>query len=616
LRISPTRRAPNEPKNVWDRARTCLRGAVAAAALLLVTPATPWAHEIPARVAVQAFIEQVGQVVRVLVRVPMNAMRDVEFPTRGPGYLDLTRADSTLRDAAKLWVADAIDLSADDVVLPPGRIVAVRASVPSDHAFDRYRDALAQVQGPPLSAATDIAVPQAMIDVLLEYPVASATARLAIQARFARLGVRTTTAMRVIFPDGRERAYLYAGDAGTLQLDPSWWHAASRFVTMGAAHLLEGIDHLLFLLCLILPVRRIRPLIGIVTAFTVAHSMTLGASAMGYAPDALWFPPLVEFLIAGSIVYMAIENVIGARLERRWIMAFGFGLVHGFGFSYVLRDSLQFAGGHLLTALAAFNIGIELGQLLVLVLSVPVLTWLFTRVVSEAPGRIVISVIVAHTAWHWMTERFDVLRTYRLTWPAMDATLAIGAIRLVMALLVIGGAAWALSGVMARLTSVRPRGSTLLLAIGVALLGVPALSSRAWAQDTVRSTMTGVYTAEQAVKGKEVFNGACSGCHTSASSSGTEFRTRWMGKLLWEFYAYVSKLMPDEAPGALSEAEYVNVTAYVLKLNGMPAGEMELTADSTLLKTLRLDTLPPGLQTGASGRSSSVVARRLGAHIR
>ena len=566
----------------------------------------------------QAFVAQMGQMVRILVRVPMNAMRDVEFPVRGPGYLDLTRADSTLHDAAKLWVADAIDLSADGVMLPKGRIAAVRASVPSDRAFDRYPDALAQVRGLPLRPDTDIAVSQAMIDVLLEYPAASANARLAIEARFARLGVRTTTAMRVVFPDGTERAYLYGGDAGTLQLDPSWWHAASRFVTMGASHLIEGIDHLLFLLCLILPVRRIRPLIGIVTAFTIAHSMTLGASAMGFAPDALWFPPLVEFLIAASIVYMAIENAIGARLERRWMMAFGFGLVHGFGFSYVLRDSLQFAGGHLLTALAAFNIGIELGQLLVLALSVPVLSWLFARVVAETPGRVVISVIVAHTAWHWMTERFDVLRTYRLTWPAMDVTLAIGAIRLMMALLVVGGAAWALSGVMARLAAARPRGSALLLAFGVAtsLLGVSTLPSRADAQDSVRTTMSGVYTDEQAVKGKEVFNGACSGCHTSASSSGAEFRTRWMGKLLWEFYAYVSKLMPDEAPGALSEAEYVNVTAYVLKLNGMPAGGSELTADSTLLKGLRIDTLAPGFQTGAGSGSSSGGARRLGAHIR
>ena len=81
----------------------------------------------------------------------------------------------------------------------------------------------------------------------------------------------------------------------------------------------------------------------------------------------MWFPPLIETLIAASIVYMAIENITGAHLQRRWVVTFAFGLVHGFGFSFALRESLQFAGSHLLTSLLAFNVGVELGQLLVLV---------------------------------------------------------------------------------------------------------------------------------------------------------------------------------------------------------------------------------------------------------
>lgn len=583
-----------------------LRVSCAVALLLAVAPSTPWAHEIPRRVAVQAFVENTGRVVRVLVRVPLEAMRDVEFPTRGAGYLDLARADSTLRDAARLWVADAIALSANGASLPKGRVAAVRASLPSDHAFERYTVALGQVQGAALDASTDIPVPQAMLDVLLEYPAIALDARLAVQARFAQLGLRTTTTVRVVFPEGRERAYVYEGDAGLLQLDPSWWHAASRFVTMGARHLLTGLDHLLFLVCLILPVRRIKPLIGIVTAFTIAHSITLAASALGYAPGALWFPPLVEWLIAASIVTMAIENVVGVRLERRWLVAFGFGLVHGFGFSYALRDSLQFAGAHMVTALAAFNLGIELGQLVVLAIGVPLLAYLFTRIVAERTACIVVSAIVAHTAWHWMAERFETLRRYQFSWPAMDTTLAISALRLTMGLLVVGGAVWALSGLMARLAAVRPRGSALLLTIGIggalcaAAAAVPTVAA---AQDSVRTTMTGVYTAEQATKGKEVFNGACLGCHTSASHSGEEFTKRWMGKMLWEFYDLVSRLMPDEAPGALSEGEYLSVTAYVLKLNGMPAGASELKAVPEALKTIRIDTLPLSVHWSSNGGS-------------
>src|SRR5256885_12830231 len=97
------------------------------------------------------------------------------------------------------------------------------------------------------------------------------------------------------------------------------------------------------------------------------------ASAIALAPNAFWFPPLIEVLIALSIVYMALENIVGPKLERRWMIAFGFGLVHGFGFSFALRESLQFAGAHLAASLIAFNVGVELGQIFVLALAVPAL---------------------------------------------------------------------------------------------------------------------------------------------------------------------------------------------------------------------------------------------------
>ena len=155
-----------------------------------------------------------------------------------------------------------------------------------------------------------------------------------------------------------------------------------------------------------IPFRRLRPLVAVVTAFTVAHSITLIASAFDMAPTALWFPPLIETLIAASIVYMAIENITGAHLQRRWVVTFAFGLVHGFGFSFALRESLQFAGAHLLTSLLAFNVGVELGQLLVLASCCRCSALLFTHVVDERVGTIILSAFVAHTAWHWLTERW------------------------------------------------------------------------------------------------------------------------------------------------------------------------------------------------------------------
>ena len=115
---------------------------------------------------------------------------------------------------------------------------------------------------------------------------------------------------------------------------------------------------------------------------------------------------------------MALENIAGGVTDRRrWMMAFAFGLVHGFGFSFALRETLQFAGSHLLTSLLAFNVGVELGQILVLMLFIPMLDLLFRYVVKERMGTIIISALVAHTGWHWMIERANHLRQFRINWP-------------------------------------------------------------------------------------------------------------------------------------------------------------------------------------------------------
>jgi hypothetical protein len=192
----------------------------------------------------------------------------------------------------------------------------------------------------------------------------------------------------------------------------------------------------------VIPFRRLRPLAAVVTAFTVAHSITLIASAFDMAPSALWFPPLIETLIAASIVYMAIENITGAHLQRRWVVTFAFGLVHGFGFSFALRESLQFAGAHLLTSLLAFNVGVELGQLLVLIVLLPLLAFLFARVVDERVGTILLSAFIAHTAWHWLTDRWAVLVQYSVQWPVFDAAFLASLLRWAMLAVLAVLAAW------------------------------------------------------------------------------------------------------------------------------------------------------------------------------
>ena len=419
------------------------------------------AHDIPNDVTVQAFLKPAGEHLALLVRVPLRAMRDVDFPARGrENYLDLERTQPLLADAARLWISDFVDVYEDDAILPKPRVVETRLSLPSDRSFTSFDDAMAHVAGPKLD--TDVFWDQVMLDVLFEYPIHSDRARFSINpGGLSRLGLRVVTVLRFLPPGGAVRAFEFEADPGLVRLDPRWYQAAGRFVQLGFEHILDGIDHLLFLFCLVIPFRRFRELIPVVTAFTVAHSITLIASAYNLAPSALWFPPLIETLIAVSIVYMALENIVGgATVKRRWMIAFGFGLIHGFGFSFALRQTLQLAGSHMLTSLLSFNVGVELGQLLVLALLIPALDLLFRYAVAERMGTIILSALVAHTAWHWMMDRWGVLRQYRIQWPAFDAAQWAGVLRGCMLLVIAGGAFWLIASLLRERTAARDTART------------------------------------------------------------------------------------------------------------------------------------------------------------
>ena len=420
--------------------------AVLTAVMLAAFSCIAAAHEIPSAVKVQAFVKPDGQKLQLLVRVPLTAMREVDIPKRGPGYLDLARADAALRTAATLWIADNIDLYEAGRQLAYPVVVDARVSLPSDKSFASFDEARAHLAGPRLPEKMELFWNQGMLDVLFEYPIQSANAAFSIRPRLERLGLRVTVALRFLPSGGAERAFEFHGDPGTVALDPRWHQAALRFVESGFWHILEGADHLLFLLCLVIPFRRFGALVLIVTSFTVAHSITLIASAYDLGPNALWFAPLIEMLIALSIVYMAIENIIGTNVQRRWMLTFAFGLVHGFAFSFALREQLQFAGNHLLTSLLSFNIGVEFGQLLVLAVLIPLIRLLFHYVVPERIGVIILSVLIGHTGWHWMLERGE--RLGQFPWPAFDAATLASAMRWLIALVVMAAGMWAVNAAL------------------------------------------------------------------------------------------------------------------------------------------------------------------------
>ena len=130
-------------------------------------------------------------------------------------------------------------------------------------------------------------------------------------------------------------------------------------------------------------------------------------------------------------------------------------------------------------------------------------------------------------------------------------------------------------------------------ALGMALVSVCALS-RASAQSAspqaARSTASGVYTDEQATRGRDTYQMQCKSCHTPASHTGATFATWWDRKPLSELFEFVTTRMPKNEPGSLQPDEYADVIAYLLKLNEMPSGSEALPADSVALKKIRIET--------------------------
>jgi hypothetical protein len=393
-----------------------LRGiALACCLLAAVAPVPAPAHEFTLDAVLNAFVKVEHNELHLVVRAPLYLFKAAKFPSSG-SEIELARAEPALqRGLAALQ--QGVTLTEDGRALSATAATG-RLSLPSDRSFDSYETATAHVAAP-VEPGTRIVVDQGFIDAHLVYPIGRADAVRSVRSRVApELGDFVRMTLRYIGPDGDARALVVRSGAGAVDLNPTRLGAATGFVGLGIGHILNGFDHLLFLLCLVIPLRGWRPLLTIVTAFTLAHSLTLIGSAFGLGPKGAWFPALVEMLIALSIVYTAIENVVGVKLPRRVLLATLFGLVHGFAFSYGLAEQLQFAGGHLLVALFAFNVGIEAGQLLALAAVLPLLVLVRHHVLTGRVGEIVLAALIAHAGWHWMAERWDALA--RQPWPSPD----------------------------------------------------------------------------------------------------------------------------------------------------------------------------------------------------
>jgi len=394
------------------------------------------AHDLPLDRMMNGFVKIEPKQADFVVRVPLDLLLGVPFPLTGDHY-NIPASRPAVETAVKA-LASALELWEGNVRLVPSSAAGQLAPL-SDRSFEDYDQAVAQV-AEPVATDTVIAFQQGYLDAHFVYPISSPKSVFSIQTTIgADLGDYVRLTIRFIPLGEPSRAMMITGASGRVALDPAWYQASVGFVRLGIEHILSGIDHLLFLLCLIIPFRRITALIPIITAFTVGHSVTLIGTAYNLAPIGAWFPPFIEAAIAASIFYMAIENIIGANVNQRWIITGLFGLVHGFGFAEMLKEQLQFAGSNLLVSLLSFNVGIEIGQLAVLCVFVPALALLFRGRMAGRMGMTVLSAIVANIAWQWMVQRGEVL--WQTPWPQLTLPAAMMLARWVAALSLTVGAA-------------------------------------------------------------------------------------------------------------------------------------------------------------------------------
>jgi len=252
------------------------------------------------------------------------------------------------------------------------------------------------------------------IDVLLRYNSESAIYNYALSSNLnPGLPDQDETANLILdySPSGvqvfRARGLLYE----PIVVTRSVFDAVATFIKEGVVHILEGLDHVLFVTCLVLGAMRLKPLLWRVTGFTIGHSITLSLGFYGFVPSGAWFVPAVETGIALSIIYVAVVAVVPGLQQKKgeWTVVGVTGLIgllHGLGFSFVLQNILQVTSPDIWQSLVAFNLGVEVGQLLI----VTGAWFVFYLIGLSGAGaaklnRYLVASVCALTASYWVLER-------------------------------------------------------------------------------------------------------------------------------------------------------------------------------------------------------------------
>ena len=258
--------------------------------------------------------------------------------------------------------------------------------------FATLDEARAAFDGGPVfpDTADPVYVGDAVVDVALRYPVGAPVYGYAVSSTLdpGLPGQDDTANLILDYGPGGTQIFRARGLlAEPVVISRSALSAVLTFIKEGVRHILEGLDHVLFVLCLVLGATRLGQLVSRITGFTIGHSITLTVGFFGFVPSGAWFVPAVETGIALSIIYAAVIAVRprsqrGTSERTMFAVTCSIGMLHGLGFSFVLHKILQVTSPDIWQSLLAFNVGVEIGQLLIIAT-----TWPLFRLMEHMSNR-------------------------------------------------------------------------------------------------------------------------------------------------------------------------------------------------------------------------------------
>ncbi|MFO1104389.1 MAG: HupE/UreJ family protein [Methylocystis sp.] len=381
-------------------------------------------------------VEHLGDGLRVYLRTPMpylvgdktGPVGEDGLPQPAPFTTNRKEGERTVHfvDAASLRsdplglgqiAAEGLQLEVDGRVLEPIVVMLRVYPIGQEPDFATLEEARSALhQGHPIfpKDTPDAYVGDTIVDVLVRYDAAATINNYELSSRLdpGLPGQEETANLILDHGPGGAKVFRTRGlMRAPVMITRSTFAAASTFIWEGVRHILGGFDHVLFVLCLVLGATGFGSLISRATGFTVGHSVTLTAGFFGYVPKGTWFAPTVETGIALSIIYAAVIALMplqerAGRARRMFLVTAAIGLLHGLGFSFVLHEILKIDSPDIWQSLLSFNLGVEIGQLAIVIAVWPTLL-LLQRANENAwrIGRICLATGCIAVAAFWSVER-------------------------------------------------------------------------------------------------------------------------------------------------------------------------------------------------------------------